>query len=363
MFSLDEDAIENLVIGAAILGTGGGGDPKKGLDLLLGAVRSGLNLNVVSLDELPEDSYIVCPFHLGTVAPSTEGKVSVIFNNPMEIAIKKMRELLKKKVDATIATEIGGFNTAIAIYIAASLNLPAVDADLGGRASPELHQNTVNIFDIPRYPCVIVSRTGNLVVVERYANIDDLESIARHISTLAGGFISVVNTPLDVFTSKKVAVHGTISKCIKVGATVKESIRKGLDTIEQLVTVLDGYFLFKGIVEKYDWKDEGGFLIGKVFVKGINQWEGHEFESWIKNEHIIAFRDGTPIVMPPDLISFIDEKGHAIMNSELKKGVVVNVIGTKAPEIWRTRKGLELFGPKHFGFNYEYTPIEKLVNY
>jgi len=39
----------------------------------------------------------------------------------------------------------------------------------------------------------------------------------------------------------------------------------------------------------------------------------------------------------------------------------VYVIGFKAHNIFRTEKGLEILGPKHFGFNIEYIPIENAI--
>ena len=36
-------------------------------------------------------------------------------------------------------------------------------------------------------------------------------------------------------------------------------------------------------------------------------------------------------------------------------------VAARAPEVWRTAKGLELFGPRRFGFAYSYTPVEKLL--
>lgn len=73
---------------------------------------------------------------------------------------------------------------------------------------------------------------------------------------------------------------------------------------------------------------------------------------WIDNE---------PLVMPPDLFILLDENGMPITNTILKENMRVVAIAAPAPDIWRTPRGLELFGPKHFGFNYEYVPVEKLV--
>jgi len=35
--------------------------------------------------------------------------------------------------------------------------------------------------------------------------------------------------------------------------------------------------------------------------------------------------------------------------------------GASAPEIWRSEAGLKLFGPRHFGFDYDYVAFEKLA--
>ena len=125
---------------------------------------------------------------------------------------------------------------------------------------------------------------------------------------------------------------------------------------------MGGWLIFKGSVEKYEWKNEKGFLFSEVSLSGKDEWRDRTFRSWIKNEHIFAWLDTKPIVMPPDLIMFLDKSGCGVTNDTLKQGLEVSIIAARAPDIWRTPKGLTYFGPKHFGFDYEYVPVEKLVN-
>ncbi|TFG14104.1 DUF917 family protein [Candidatus Thorarchaeota archaeon] len=68
-------------------------------------------------------------------------------------------------------------------------------------------------------------------------------------------------------------------------------------------------------------------------------------------------------VMSPDIIEIIDQKtGEPITNTDIKKGDEVSVIGMKAShEIFRQPEGLEVLGPKHFGFDTNYVPIEELM--
>jgi DUF917 family protein len=66
--------------------------------------------------------------------------------------------------------------------------------------------------------------------------------------------------------------------------------------------------------------------------------------------------------MSPDIIEIIDEKtGEPITNTDIKKGDKVSVIGMEGGSIFREPEGLKVLGPRHFGFDLDYQPIEKLV--
>lgn len=57
MFTLgSKDAVEDLVVGTTILGTGGGGNPQDGRSLLESDLEAGRRLRVVNLDEVSDDS-------------------------------------------------------------------------------------------------------------------------------------------------------------------------------------------------------------------------------------------------------------------------------------------------------------------
>ena len=362
MFSLStRKDVEDLILGATILGTGGGGDPKEGVKLLEEALKIAGKIDVVKLDELPKDSIVVVPYFVGTIAPTAKTKKPVRIDEPIRKAFEEMQDYLGKEIRGVVASEIGGLNTAVALYVGAKLGLPAVDGDLLGRAAPELHQCTVHIYDIPMYPSMIVTSTGNIVLVKEYSDIDDYEAIARYLSVLDGKAAAVVDTPLTIEQAGKAMVKDTLTLCYELGKNVRAAREKGEDPVKAIVDTLGGWKIFEGEVEKYTWKDEGGFLVGETLLKGTGKWSGHTLKTWIKNEHIIAWLDDKPIVMPPDLIMFVLDDGEPVTNTDLKEGYKVNVLAAKAPEMWRTPKGLELFGPRHFGFDYDYVPVEELV--
>lgn len=343
------------------MGTGGGGDPREGLKFLERGLAEAGEIRLIELTELERDSVIVVPYYVGTIAPSAKTRKPVKIEEPIRAAFEEMERVLGKRISAVTATELGGFNAAIALFIGAQMGLPVVDGDLIGRAAPELHQCSVHVFGIPMYPSVIVSETGNKVVIREYSDIDDYESIARYLSVLAGRFVAVVDTPLTLEDAERALIKGTLSKCLNLGRAVREAREAREDPVERARGELGGWEIFSGVVEDFRWKDERGFMIGEVKLKGSGRWEGHEFKGWIMNEHIIAWLDGDPIVMPPDLIMFLSDDGEGVTNAELGVGTSVRVLAAKAPDVWRTPRGLELFGPRRFGFDYEYVPVEELV--
>jgi len=355
------DQIRDFVRGATILGTGGGGDPEEGLRLLEKILSEGKKIRLVSLDEIDRSSVIVVPYYVGTIAPEAKTKKTIKIEEPIKVAFREMERILGVKISAVVASELGGFNASLALYMGAYMDLPVIDGDLLGRAAPELHQCTVHIFGIPMYPSVIVSETGNKIVVYEYSDIDDYEAIARYLSILSGRFVAVVDTPLKIEDAEKVVIRGSMSLCLKIGEAVRLAKMKNLDAVEEVRKILGGWKIFEGVVESYKYRDEGGFLKGEVLVKGIGRWRDKELKTWIMNEHLMAWINGKPVAMAPDLIMFLDDDGNGITNTVLREGMKVNVLATKAPEVWRTENGLKFFSPRKFGFDYDYIPVEKLV--
>ena len=361
MFTLkDSTDVEDLVVGTTILGTGGGGSPQKGKSILESDLAHGLELQVIELEEIPDDGLVVSPYYVGSLSPAHMTKKRII-TDPFKVGFGVMERYFGRKIAGTVACELGGGNTAAALHVVAQLGIPLVNGDLSGRSGPELHQNTAQIFGLSMAPSVLVTETGNVVFVEQYANIDDYETLARHVSVAAGGLAAVIDSPLTKPRALQIIIRATISKSLTVGEAVRNAHEKNTDPVEAVKRVLDGWLIFEGSVERHESRDDKGFLFAEVTLSGRDKWQGRSFRSWIKNEHIFAWLNGEPVVMPPDLIIFLDSAGNGITNDLLKRGLQVSVVAAKAPEVWRTPRGLEFFGPRHFGFTHSYVPVEKLV--
>ena len=65
MRMLDVQNIQDLAMGAAVLGTGGGGDPYIGMLMAVQAVREYGPIQLCSLDEIADDSLVVSSAMMG----------------------------------------------------------------------------------------------------------------------------------------------------------------------------------------------------------------------------------------------------------------------------------------------------------
>jgi len=359
-----EDA-EDLVLGATILGTGGGGDPREGLQYLLQDITSQRPPRIASHDEVDPDSFVVCAYYCGSIPAPEATRSTAKYRMSLEEVIRKASEFMKHElggeISAVIPVEIGGGNTPLAIHTATLLDLPVVDADQVGRSTPELVHSTYHVHGVKATPAVVADRLGDLILVSDYADIDQYERIARTIAILAGGSSFVIDTPVRAQEIARLAIIGSVTRSIQIGRRVREARERREDAVESVVHFLDGYRLFKGKVSRFNLKEEHGFLIGTIDFSGLGDFKGRRFRIWVKNENIIAWRNGRLVAMAPDPVMVLDSEGNGITNSNIRRGLEVQIIGARSPDVWRTPKGIELLGPRHFGFKFDYRPIEKLV--
>ncbi len=97
-------------------------------------------------------------------------------------------------------------------------------------------------------------------------------------------------------------------------------------------------------------------------VRGAGEYAGHTFRIWFKNEHHISWKDGALFVTSPDLLAVVHaDTAEPITNTYLSEGMNVAVIGAPVNAYFRTPEGIAVLGPKHFGFDLEYRPIEAFL--
>ena len=365
MKTLNKGELHDILFGAAILGTGGGGLLEEGLELIDKALSMGKEFRLVDFNEVPDDAWIAVPYSCGSVSPP-DPEVEVAYAEfkrleepPAYLAFKALEEYLGKELYGVVSTELGACSTAEAFYVAALFGKYIIDADPAGRSVPELSQSTFGLSDLPIYPLAVASCFGDVAVFPYVVNDARAEALVRALAMASGGSVGVVDHLAKASDMKNAVIRGAISHAMRVGATYRTAVERGIPASALIAESHGGFDLFQGEVVRFDLKTIAGFTVGETEIRGVGEYEGQRYKIWFKNENLIAWRDGEVDVTAPDLICmFDDERNYPCVHPDVRQGAQVSVIGFIAPEEWRTPKGLALLGPHHFGFDIPYIPIE-----
>src|ERR1700716_2623041 len=131
--------IEDIALGAAVLGTGGGGDPYIGKLMAVQSIRECGPVRMVSADEIADDAQVAMAAMMGAPTVMVEKLPS---GKEVVDAFLALQAYLGRKIHYTTSAEAGGLNSTIPFTVAARLKIPIVDADGMGRAFPELQMVT-----------------------------------------------------------------------------------------------------------------------------------------------------------------------------------------------------------------------------
>ena len=99
-------------------------------------------------------------------------------------------------------------------------------------------------------------------------------------------------------------------------------------------------------------------MSGRARFDGMDDWRGQPMEIAFQNEWIVAWLDGQPIAMSPDLICVLDSvSGEAIGTETIRYGQRITVIALPPPPVFLTPKGLQHVGPRAFGYDIEFRSV------
>lgn len=363
--------IEDFVRGCTFYGTGGGGLPENGIESLVSELEKGTEIGWVDISEVPDDAITACPFLMGSIAPHTPEVLKEMegfgLTNPVNKekdrlgkALVELAEYTGKKIEYVVPIELGGANTPGGIAAALANGIKPIDGDYTGRAIPEIPQTTPYLFGKQLWPITSVDEWGNVCIIKEAINYAMSERIGKLISAAAYGLSGDAGFLMTGKETKEVIIPGTMTECYNVGKLIRETRETGKDPIAELVSSLGGWVLIKGTVSKKEWEDKLGYYWGTHEIIGKDEYAGNTLKIWFKNENHITWKNGDVFVTSPDIITVVDAvTGEPYANPILREGDNVAVIGLKARPVFRSEKGVGILGPKSFGYDYEYVPIEE----
>ena len=350
----DLDAIE---IGAAILGTGGGGNPYIGKLRCREELKKGRRIPVIPLAELPDDALVVS---LGGIGAPVVGVEKIEEGEECLRALRALEKELGVKVDALISAEIGGANSMEPMLTAAQAGLPVVDGDGMGRAFPEMQMCTWSIYGHREAPAAMADEKGNIVIIRNTPDDVWLERIARSVVIAMGAAAGLATQPMRGDFVKRAAVPNTITQALNLGRAVLQAHRTNSDPVQTVIDQERGKLLITGKIVDLQRHLKGGFAVGHIMLEGFGNFLGDNGRIDLQNEFLVFWRNEMVEVCTPDLIVVLDsDTGLPITTEMLRYGQRVAVLGLPAHPLMRSPEALKVVGPTAFGYSeITFNPME-----
>ncbi|MDE2821193.1 MAG: DUF917 domain-containing protein [Chloroflexota bacterium] len=216
---LDEENIDDIAVGAAILGSGGGSNPYIGKLMAREAIRRYGPVELYTLDELADDDLIVPSAGMGAPVVAVE---KLPAGDDIVRAFQALGKYTGRAPRATMSVESGGMNSIRPIYLAARLGIPVVDCDGMGRAFPEIQMTVLTAYGINASPFAMSDERGNMLLIDAVSN-RWVETFARSCVTRMGAIGAIALYSATVKQLKAAAIHGTTTLAEKIGRTVREA--------------------------------------------------------------------------------------------------------------------------------------------
>jgi DUF917 family protein len=358
MREITVEALDDIARGAAVLGTGGGGDPYIGKLMAQGSLRRRGNVTLIDPQELNDDDLVIPSAMMGAPTVMVE---KIPRGEEIVNAFKALETYLGRPARATMSCEAGGLNSTTPFTVAAELSIPLVDGDMMGRAFPELQMCTPTLYGVTATPMAIADEKGNSAVINTVSN-HWTETLARTLTVDMGCSAMIAIYPMTGKQVKETCVLNSLTLIERIGRTIREARERHVDAVEAVRAATDGYVIWRGKVGDVERRTVSGFARGEATIDGVDEYDGRSLRVAFQNEFLVARAGDEVLATTPDLITMLDdETGEPITTEGLRYGFRVAVLSMPSDPRWRTPEGLAVVGPGYFGYDIPFVPIETRV--
>ncbi len=352
MWEITEDDLMPIAIGAAVLGTGGGGNPYLGYLRMRQVMADGGRVRVIDPTEISDDDLLVSVGGMGSPMVSHE---KLAGGDEETAATRALEDHVGRRFDAIAPFEMGGGNSMVPMIVAADMDIPLVDGDGMGRAFPELQMITYLIYGGSPIPSAIADERGNQVVI---ANVDSpkwLERIARAATIEMGGHTGLATSVMNGDFCKRTIIPNTLQLARSIGQAVLDARTAKTDPSDAITSVAGGRRYLRGKVIDVERRATKGFARGRMTLAGLGDDNGRTIVVEFQNENLAIWENDEPTVTVPDLITLVTtETGEPITTELIRFGVRADVLILPSPALLRTEVALEVVGPRAFGIDVDF---------
>jgi len=353
-WEITESDLGPIATGAAVLGTGGGGNPYLGMLRTRELLRAGRRVHALDPDEVADDALVVTAGGMGAPVVSWE---KLPRGEEEADAVRALEEHLGRSVDVVAPLEMGGSNSLVALAVGALLDLPVLDGDGMGRAFPELQMVTYLIYGVAPAPAAVADEKGNRTVLSHVADAYALERLARAVTIEYGGHAGLAMCVMSGEQARSTCVPRTLTLARRIGQAIAEAGERGEDAVDAVLELTGGRRLFQGKIVDVERRLVQGFARGRVTLHGFGRNTGESLSVDFQNENLIARRGEDLLAVVPDLITLVDiDSGGPLTTEILRYGFRVQALVLPPSPVLTTPVALRFVGPGAFGYEVDYRP-------
>ncbi|KUJ08498.1 uncharacterized protein LY89DRAFT_332024 [Mollisia scopiformis] len=380
VWHLSETDAHYISIGCYILGCAGGGTPYASYLQTRQLLRDGGKIRIIDIDDLPADA------QCGPVAGMGSPIIAIekLGGDMILHAMQEMEKHLNIKFTAVLTAEIGGSNGMAPLLLSSSTyyDIPCIDADLMGRAFPSFEMSSLFIGadDINHLlPASLSSGDGTNMTLTSAKDAASVDKVLRASCITMGLAAGISARPTTKSELQQYGIPKSMSLSWRLGRAVLHARTRGTiatvheDLIQEFGGPQSASKVFEGKVVGVGQSVHKGHSYGTLVIEKLKDYEkdndggskdnGPEKVSIpfinenLRVEAVYASGEKKILATVPDLIMVLDTlSGEAVGVPEYRYGLKVMVMIAAAHPLWTSKRGLEIAGPKAFGYNMEFDP-------
>lgn len=354
MDRLTPEHVDDLALGAGVLAAGGA-RPWPAAEPLRAALTEHGPVRLVDPGLLHPDALVLPVGVLGAPDGRFPG------GDGVRHVVRAAEERCGRRCVAVVPLELGGMNALAAPYAAAVLGLPCVDGDGSRLGFSRLDLTLFTLGGLPAAPALVCDDDGNLVVVQAPDN-RAVHRLVRAAVAEMGGLATIGAYPMAARDCARTVALGSLSYCAGLGGLARALRARAGAAAAQRLSSCGVTLLLTGRVVHVARTGPAATSRGTATIESPSESSSGptrtvrvDFQQGI----LVVSEDGVVSAAVPDLISVVDADTWAPSHTNgLAPGNRVCVLVLAAHERWHGRAGLELAGPRRFGYDIDYEPFD-----
>ena len=217
---LDHEDLECLALGAAILGSGGGGSPSYNHLIARYMMETYGPAQMISPDELKENDLVAPLAFMG--APLIVALEKIPSGKEFPAILKAISERGRKTTDRFYGSRDWG-RQCFYTYLGQQHAPNPLSTNCGyHQPGLELQMSSCTIHNVSASPAFLADSLGNSVTIQA-DNSHTLERIARHVTMAFGSRAAVSLYLMQGLEARDKTVPGSVTKAIEIGKAIRSA--------------------------------------------------------------------------------------------------------------------------------------------